>query len=90
MPSVLTIKALRLVNTDYLAALATGPPFLFVLGEMPYAERPDIFQILDHTHDILGSIAFIQMFQPVAGKAVTTKTVLDFGGCQLLTVLNPA
>jgi hypothetical protein len=78
------------VNTDYLAALGTGPPFLFVLSEMPYAELPDVFQIVDHAHGILGSVALIQMVQPGAGKAVTTKTVLDFGVCHLLTALNPA
>ena len=78
------------MNADYLAALGTGPPFLFVFGEMPYAELPDVLQIVDHAHGILGSIALIQMVQPGAGKAVTTKTVHAFGVYHLLTVLNPA
>lgn len=39
-PLVFARKALRLMNTSYLAALGTGPPFLFVSNEMSYAELP--------------------------------------------------
>jgi hypothetical protein len=81
-------KALRLMNTNYLTALRTGPPFLFISNKMPYTELPYVLEILNHTHTILGSIAFIQMVQPVAGKAVTTEAVLDFTFCYLCTVLD--
>ena len=89
-PFVLARKALGLMNTDHLAALGTGPLFLFVSHEMPYAEASDILQIFNHAHSILGSIPLIQMVQPGAGKAVATETILDFTAHYLLTVLDTA
>jgi hypothetical protein len=63
------------VNTNYLTALKTGPPFLFVHDEMLYAELPYVLEIVNHAHTILGSIALIQVVQPGARKAVTTEAV---------------
>ena len=83
-------KALRLVNTNYLATLGTGPPFLFVSNEMPYAELLYIHEIVNHTHTILGSIALIQVIQRGARKAVTTEAVPDSTLHYLLTVLDSA
>jgi hypothetical protein len=76
------------VNTDDLTALGTGPPFLFAFNEMPYAELPDVLQIVDHAHAILGSIALIQMVQPGAGKAFTTEAVPDSALHYHLTVFD--
>jgi hypothetical protein len=87
---VLAIKALWLVNTDYLAALGTGPPFLFVSDEMSYPELPYLDEIVNHTHAILGSIALIQMTQPVARKAVTAEAVPDTTLDYPLPVLDSA
>lgn len=58
-PLVSASKALRLVNTNDLAALGTGPSFLFVSSEMPYAEFLYVHEIANHTHAVLGSIALI-------------------------------
>lgn len=77
-----------LVNTDHLAALGTGPPFLFVSHEMLYAEASDVLQIFNHAHSIPGSIPLIQMVQPGAGKAVAIEAILDFTARYLLTVLD--
>ena len=87
---MLTIKTLRLVNTEYLTAFRAAPPFFFVSNEMPYAEFFNILEIINHAHAILGSIALIQIFQPGARKAVTTGAVLDFSVHYLLTVLDSA
>ena len=78
------------MNTYQLAALRTGPSFLFVSNEMSYAELLYVHEIINHTHAILGSIALIQVIQPVARKPVTTEAVLDFTLPYRLTVLDSA
>jgi hypothetical protein len=85
---VLTIKTLWLVNTKDLTAFRASPTFFFGSYEMPYAEISNAFEIADHAHAVLGSITLIQMVQPVAEEAVTSKAVLDFGVHYLLTVLD--
>jgi hypothetical protein len=76
------------VNTGYLIAFRASPLFFFVSNEMPYAEFSNVLEIADHAHAILGSISLIQMAQPGAREAVTTKAVLDFRVHYLLTVLD--
>lgn len=78
------------MNTEKLTALRTGPFFLFVSNEMPYPVLPDVLKIVNHTHTILGSIALIQVVQPVARKPVTAEAVPGFALPCLLTVLDPA
>jgi len=65
------------MNTYQLAARGTGPPFLFVSQEMSYAELLYVHEIVNHTHSILGSIALIQVVQPIAGKLITAGAVPD-------------
>ncbi len=76
------------MNTNDLTALGTGPPFIFISNKLSYAGLPYVVEIFNHTHTILSSIALIQMVQPVAGKAVTTETVLEFIFRYLFTVLD--
>jgi hypothetical protein len=76
------------MNTNDLTAFGTGPPFLFISNKLSYAELPYVLEIVNHTHTILRPIALIQMVQPVAGKAVTTETVLEFIFRYLFTVLD--
>ena len=76
------------MNAEHLTAFRASPPFFFVSYEMPYAEISNVLEIADHAHAILGSIPLIQMVQPVAREAVTSKAVLDFGVHYLLTVLD--
>ena len=76
------------MNTEELTAFRAAPPFFFVSDEMPYAKISYALKIADHAHAIFGSIPLIQMIQPVARKAVTTKAVLDFGVHYLITVLD--
>ena len=76
------------MDAEHLAAFRAYPPSFFGSYEMPYAEISNAFEIADHAHAVLGSITLIQMVQPVAGEAVTSKAVLDFGVHYLLTVLD--
>jgi hypothetical protein len=78
------------MNTNYLATLGTGPPFLFVSNEQPYAEFPDVLKIVNHAHAIFGSIPLIQMNQFITRKPVTTEAVLNSALHYLLTVLDSA
>jgi hypothetical protein len=89
-PLVFARRALRLMNTNYLAALGTGPPFLFVSNEVSYAELPYVLEIINHTHTILGSVALIQVIQRGARKAITTEAVPDSTLHYFLTVLDSA
>ena len=57
---------------------------------MSYAELLYVHEIIDHTHTILGSIALIQVVQPIAGKCVTAGAVPDIPLSYLLTVLDSA
>ena len=63
------------MNTNYLATLGASPPFLFVFNEIPYAGLSYIFEIVNHTHNVLGSITIIQVVQQDTGKAITTEAV---------------
>jgi hypothetical protein len=81
-------KALRLVNAKNRAASWTGPSFLFISDELPDTDFLDVHEILDHAHGILGSIAFIQVFQPIAGKTVTAETEPVFILCHILAFLD--
>ncbi len=76
------------MNTNYFAALGAGPPFLFVSNKMSYAELLYVYKIVNHTHTVVGSIALIQVIQPVARKTVTTKAVPGSTLHYLLTVLD--
>ena len=76
------------MNTEHLATLRTSPFFFLAPDEMPYAEFSNVFEIADHAHAILGSVSLIQMVQPGAWEAVTTKAVLGFGIHYLLAVLD--
>ena len=78
------------MNTYQLAALRTGPSFLFITHEMLYSVLLDVLKIVDHAHAIFGSIALVQVTELVARKLVTAETVPDFPLPYLLTVLDPA
>jgi hypothetical protein len=88
MPLVSARNAVFFMNTNDLAALGAGPPFLFVSNKMSYAKRLYVYEIVNHTHTVLGSIAFIQVIQPVARKTVTTEAVPGSTLHYLLTVLD--
>jgi len=78
------------MNTYELAALGTGPPFLFVSNEMSYAELLYVREIFNHAHTILCPVALIQVIQPVARKPVTAEAVPDVTSRYLLAVLDQA
>jgi hypothetical protein len=57
---------------------------------MPYPVLLDVLKIVNHAHAIFGSIALIQVIQPVARKTVTVEAVPDSTLHYLLTVLDAA
>jgi len=83
-------KALGFMDTEQLTALRTGPAFLFIACEMSYTEFLYVHEIFNHAHAVFGSIALIQVPQPVAGKPVTAETVPGFTLPDLLTVFDSA
>jgi hypothetical protein len=85
---VLAIKTLWLVNAEHLTAFRADPTFFFSPYEMPCAEFSDALKVGDHAHAVLVYIPLIQMFQPVAGKAVTTKAVFSFAVRQFFAVFD--
>jgi len=78
------------VNAKQFSASWTSPPFLFAIDELPYADRSYPHEIFDHAHAVLGSIAFIQVIQPVAGKRVAPETVRDLPLSEMHAVLDTA
>ena len=78
------------MNTDDIAALGAGPPFLFFPNEMSNSGRPYGVEIFNHTHPILTSITFIQVLQPGARKVFTTEAKLYVAFDDLLAVLDSA
>ena len=76
------------MNAEYLTAFLASPPFFFGSYEMPYAKISNALEIGDHAHAVLGSIPLVQMIQPVAGEAVTSKAVLGVRVRYLLAVLD--
>ena len=76
------------MNTNYLATLGASPLFLFVFNEISYAELSYIFEIVNHTHNVLGSIAIIQVVQYDTGKTITTEAILDSTFYYFFTILD--
>jgi hypothetical protein len=49
------------MNTEVLTALGAGPLFFFLFTELSYADLLYVYEIVNHTHSILDSIALIQV-----------------------------
>jgi hypothetical protein len=82
------MKTFWLMNTEHFTAPGAFPLLFFGSYELPYAEFPDVLEVFDHAHAIPGPIPLIEMVQPLAGEAVTTRTVFDSAFHHLLTVLD--
>jgi hypothetical protein len=90
MPRAPAKNAPRLVNADELSALRASPSRFFVFHEMPYAELPDVHEVVDHAHAVLCSVPLVQMLQPRARKAAATAAVLESGVRHFVAVLDTA
>ena len=78
------------MNTNHPAAFGTSPLFFFVLNKLSYADLLYAYEIVNHTHTVLGSITLIQMIEPGTGKAVTTEAIPGSTLRYFLTILDSA
>lgn len=78
MPLSAAGQALGFVDADQIAALWAGPLLLFVSDEASYPIFLNVFEIFDHAHAVFGSVAFIELLEPGAGKLFTADAELRF------------
>ncbi len=79
------------MDTNHLTTFWTKPFLFFFLNEMPDPKFIYHFEIVDHAHSILCSIALIQLFQPGAREfATTVETIFDFATFNLFAIYNSA
>ena len=76
------------MNANHLTALRAGPPFLFVSNQMSDTRFLYGSEIVEHAHPILIPVAFIQLFEPGAGKVAATAAVFVFPCDELIANLN--
>lgn len=74
---IIAKMALWFINTNYFTAHGAEPVSFLIFNKTTYTELLYVFQIFNHTHIILSSIALIQMIQPAAREAITTETGFD-------------
>ena len=61
----------------YPAAPGAFPFVLFLFKEFLDAILFDKFEVVDHTHPVMSSVAFIDMAEPLAGKIIALVTVFN-------------
>jgi hypothetical protein len=67
------------VNANHLTTFGADPFLFFIPNEMSDPKFIYHPEIVDHAHSILCSVSLVQIFQPGAGKTITTiGTILDF------------
>ena len=59
------------MDAEQVPATWAGPFLLFTPDKLPDPGLLDEYKVFYHTHPISGPVAFIQLFQPGAGEAVT-------------------
>ena len=88
MPLLAAGDALRIMDTDDLAAVRAGPFLSFAFDELPYAGLFYGFEIVDHAHAVLCSVALVQVVQAVAREAAAIKAVSGFAFRYVFAVLD--
>jgi hypothetical protein len=87
MPFISTKKACWFMNTNHFTTFGTKPFKLFFLNKIFDPNFIYHFKVINHAHSILGSVSFIQLFQPGAGETITTiGTIFVFVFGELFTV----
>jgi hypothetical protein len=77
------------MNTNHLTTFWTKPFLFFIPNEMSDPKFIYHFEVVNHAHSILCSVALIQLFQPGTGKFATTiGTILDIAICNLIAISN--
>ena len=90
MPLSAAGEALGPVDADQFAALRAGPLLLFFIDEAPYAGGLDFTEIFDHAHALFGSVAFVELLQPGAGKLFAADAELRLAALYPFAVLDSA
>ncbi len=91
MPFIPTRKACWPMNTYHFTTFGTNPFLFFNPDELSDSKFIYHLKIVDHAHSILCSISVIQLFQPSAGKTITTiGTILDFAFGDLFAIFDSA
>ena len=76
------------MNTNSTSTFRTRSSHFFISNKFSYAVFFNISKIYDHAHIVFSSVSFIQMFQIIAGKIVTSKTKLCFSFLENFTVYD--
>jgi hypothetical protein len=79
-----------MVNINHAAAFRALPPFLFIGAKSFQPEGFDILQIFQRAHVVLRPVAFIHIFQPLAGVLDAFKTESGQRGFKAFAVFNDA
>lgn len=89
IPFIPTRKAYRPMHANHFTTFRTKPFRFFVPDEMSDAKFIYHFEIVDHAHSILCSVALVQIFQSEAGKTITTiATIFDVAFGDMLAISN--
>lgn len=83
-------KASRFMNAKQLPAPGTSPLFFFGSDEISYAQFLYVPEVFHHAHSVPGSVAFVQVIEHGAGKAVAIGAVAGLAVHYLLTGFNTA
>jgi len=71
----------------YPTAPRAFPFVLFLFKEFLDAILFDEFEVLNHTHPVMSSVAFIDMAEPLAGKIIALVTVFNLAISEQITFL---
>jgi hypothetical protein len=87
MPFIPTRKACWPMDTNPFTTFGTNPFKFFILYEISDPNFIYHFETINHAHPVLGSVSLIQLFQPGAGKTITSiGTILGFTFGELFAV----
>jgi len=85
-PYMITVQTKRSVNAEDVAALRTGPLFFLFRQKNFHAELLDRGKIFHHAHAIASPVSLVDMFDAMAGIALTFETKKGCAVDRLFTV----
>ena len=77
------------MNGYYFSTFRTDPSLFFLPDKMSDTELIDHIKIVDHTHFVICSVSFVQIFKSCARKVITSiGTVFKFAFGDLFAVFD--